>query len=410
MHMTAIEPGTYREVMGHYPTGVTAVTGVADDGRPTAMVVGTFSSVSLDPPLVSFMPTRNSSTFARLRTAKGYCINVLAHDQVDLCRALARSGEDKLAGVKWTMSPHGAPMLDDAVAYVHCVSHQTVEAGDHYIELCAVTGMEVNRPVTPLLFFQGGYGGFATRSMTARTDGDLVAAVRLGEVARPYIERIARELGCEAEVLVSVGDDELMTVSAAFGGDVPVRERIGERIPLIPPLGEAYVAENHEDVVARWLSRAASQDEKTLAKYRARLDAVRAKGWSMSRRNSEGGVGYGEFVAALQEYSAGPLTPARERAVRAIISEASHLYEVVELNDDEIYDVGSLAVPVHNPEGGISMVLRLMQLPPGASAAKVRSWVNSLKEAAAKTERALRDQHREGLEEYLSWYQSEFPM
>lgn len=408
--MTAIDPGTYREVMAHYPTGVTAVTGIADDGRPTAMVVGTFSSVSLDPPLVSFMPMIRSATFARLRTAKSYCINVLAHDQVELCRTLAVSKDDKFAGVAWTMSPYGAPMLDGAVAYVHCTSHDTIEAGDHYIELCAVTAMEVNRPVTPLLFFQGGYGGFATRSMTARTDGDLVAAVRLGEVARPYIERLARELGCEAGVMVGVGDDELMTVAAAYGGDVEVRERIGERIPLIPPLGEAYVAENGAEVIERWLSRAASQDEATLARYRARIAVVRERGWSMSRRNSAGGVGYAEFIAALQEYSAGPLTPARERAVRAIIAEASHLYEVGELDDAETYDVGSLAVPVRNPEGGISMVLRLMQLPPGASAARVRSWVDALKGAAAKTERALRDQHRDGLEEYLSWYRSEFPL
>jgi len=95
--------------------------------------------------------------------------------------------------------------------------------------------------------------------------------------------------------------------------------------------------------------------------------------------------------------------------VRAIIAE-SHLYEVVELDDAETYDVGSLAVPVHNPEGGVSMVLRLMQLPQGASARQVRAWVDALKGAAAKTERALRDQHRDGLEEYLDWYRSEFPM
>ena len=408
--MTAIEPATYREVMAHYPTGVTAVTGVADDGRPVAMVVGTFSAVSLDPPLVSFMPMISSATFARLRTAKSYCINVLAHDQVELCRTLAAPREDKLAGVGWSMSPHGAPMLDDVVAYVHCRPHRTIEAGDHYIELCEVVAMEVNRPVTPLLFFQGGYGGFTTRSMTAVTGGDLVAAVQLGEVARPYIERLARELGCEAGVLVHVGDDELMTVSAAYGGDVEVSERIGERIPLMPPVGEAYVAFNGEEAAERWLSRAATRDERVLARYRARLEAVRRQGWSMTRRNSAGGVGYAEFTAALQEYATGPLTPARERAVRATIAEAAHLYEVVELDDAETYDVGSLVVPVRNPEGGVSMLLRLLQLPQNASAERVRGWVAALQDAAAKTERALRDQHRDGLEEYLSWYRSEFPM
>lgn len=408
--MAAIDPAVFREVMGHYPTGVTVVTGVADDGEPIGMVVGTFASVSLDPPLVSFMPTTGSFTFARLRTAKSYCINVLAHDQQDLCRLMAAPRAGKFDEVGWSLSTHGAPMLDDAVAHVHCASDQTIEAGDHYIELCRVEDMSVNRPVTPLLFFQGGYGGFSTHSMAARTGTDLVAAVQLGEVARPHIERLARELGCEVGAIVSVGNDELMTVAAAYGGDVEVREPIGERIPLIPPLGEAYVADNGDDVVERWLAKAASQDEEVRAKYRARLDAVRAKGWSMSRRNPEGGVDYPELLDALQEYSSGPLTPARERAVRAVIAEASHLYEVVELEAGQIYDVGALVVPVHNPDGSISMVLRLMQLPPEASADRVRAWVEALRGAASKVERALRDQARAGLDEYLRWYHSEFPM
>ena len=80
----SIDPLRYREVMGHYPTGVTVVTGFAEGGEPVGMVVGTFTSVSLDPPLVAFLPTVASQTFARLRTAEAFCINVLAHDQVEL--------------------------------------------------------------------------------------------------------------------------------------------------------------------------------------------------------------------------------------------------------------------------------------------------------------------------------------
>jgi flavin reductase (DIM6/NTAB) family NADH-FMN oxidoreductase RutF/DNA-binding IclR family transcriptional regulator len=408
--MAAINPAVFREVMGHYPTGVTVVTGIADDGEPIGMVVGTFASVSLDPPLVSFMPTTGSFTFARLRTATSYCINVLAHDQMDLCRLMAVPRPGKFDDVGWSMSPAGAPVLDDAVAHIHCTSDQTIEAGDHFIELCRVDDMAVNRPVTPLLFFQGGYGGFSTHSMTARTDTDLVAAVQLGEVARPQVERLARDLGCEAGVIVNVGDDELMTVAAAYGGDVEVREPIGERIPLVPPLGEAYVADNGDEVVERWLARAASQDEDVRETYLARLEAVRTKGWSMSRRSREGGVDYSQLLDALQEYSFGSLTPARERAVRSIIAEASHLYEIVDLDDAETYDVGGIVVPVHNPDSTISMVLRLMQLPSEASADQVRDWIESLQGAAAKVERALRDQARQGLDEYLRWYHSEFPM
>lgn len=408
--MGTIDPGTFRDVMGHYPTGVTVVTGIADDGEPIGMVVGTFTSVSLDPPLVSFMPTTGSYTFARLRTASTYCINVLAHDQMDLCRLMAAPRPGKFDEVGWSLSAHGAPMLDDAVAHIHCTSDQTIEAGDHFIELCRVDDMGVNRPVTPLLFFQGGYGGFSTSSMTARTDSDLVAAVQLGEVARPHIERLARELGCEAGAIVSVGDAELMTVAAAYGGDVEVREPIGERIPLMPPLGEAYVADNGDEVIEQWLARASSQDEDVREKYRARLDAVRTKGWSMSRLGREGGVAYSQLLDALREYSSGPLTPARERAVRAVIAEASHLYEIIELDEAQTYDVGGLVVPVHNPDGSISMVLRLMQLPPGMPAERVRGWIDALQAASGKVERALRDQARQGLDDYLRWYHSEFPM
>lgn len=408
--MGAIDPSTFREVMGHYPTGVTVVTGVADDGEPIGMVVGTFASVSLDPPLVSFMPTTGSFTFARLRTAKSYCVNVLAHDQMDLCRLMAAPRPGKFDDVSWSLSAHGAPVLDDAVAHIHCTSDQTIEAGDHFIELCHVDDMSVNRPVTPLLFFQGGYGGFSTSSMTARTDSELVAAVQLGEVARPHIERLARELGFEVGAIVSVGNDELMTVAAAYGGQVEVREPIGERIPLMPPLGEAYVADNSDDVVERWLARAPSQEDAVLEKYRNRLGVVRAKGWSMSRRNPEGGIDYAQLLDALREYSSGPLTPARERAVRSVIAEASHLYEVVELEAGQTYDVGALVVPVRNPDGSISMVLRAMQLSPDAPAARVLAWIEALQAAAGKVEQALRDQARQGLDDYLRWYHSEFPM
>ena len=82
-----VDPALYREVMGDHPTGVAVVTGV-DDGEPVGMVVGTFSAVSLDPPLVSFMPTVNSGTYARLAASPGIPrINVLAVHQLDPCAA-----------------------------------------------------------------------------------------------------------------------------------------------------------------------------------------------------------------------------------------------------------------------------------------------------------------------------------
>ena len=152
-----MDPARYREVMGHYPTGVVVVTGLLDDA-PAGMVVGTFASVSMDPPLVSFMPMKTSRTYARLLEAPSLCLNVLAHDQGDVGRTLAGGSPDKFDQVAWTVSPRGAPVLGDAVAHIHAHVVRQVEAGDHWITLCAVDDMEVVRPVTPLLFFQGGYG------------------------------------------------------------------------------------------------------------------------------------------------------------------------------------------------------------------------------------------------------------
>jgi flavin reductase (DIM6/NTAB) family NADH-FMN oxidoreductase RutF len=400
----------YREVMGHYPTGVVVVTSTADDGEPIGMVVGTFASVSLDPPLVSFMPTKTSETFRQLRTVSAYCVNVLAFDQVELCRTIASRRPGKFDSVAWSTSPLGAPMLDDAVAHIHCVPSRSVEAGDHYIVLCEVKAAEVRRPVTPLLFFQGGYGGFSPQTMSAKTDADLIAAVRLSEVARPQIERLAHQFRCEAAVLVAVGDEDLMITASAYGGCSEMREPIGQRIPLIPPIGETYVAWAGDAVIERWLARAADQSEEALSKHRQRLASVREKGWAMARVGREGGAGYAKLLDALQEYSASTLLPARARAVRAVIAESCYFYDTVELDDAVTYDLGSLGVPVANPDGSVSLVLRLMQLPTGASASEVRGWVETLRSAACTVARRLRDQDRGGLDEYLEWFRAEFPI
>ncbi|MFP8903357.1 flavin reductase family protein [Streptomyces atacamensis] len=165
----AVAPTEYRRVMGHYPTGVSVVTGMRDS-TPIGMVVGTFSAVSMDPPLVSFMPTLTSGTYALLREASSFCVNVLAADQMELCRTMAVPSPDKFDGVPWTLSPFGAPRLAGVVAYVDCVPEQEVPAGDHLITLCRVQAMETGRDASPLVFFQGGYGEFAR---TGRADAEL---------------------------------------------------------------------------------------------------------------------------------------------------------------------------------------------------------------------------------------------
>lgn len=404
-----IDPALYREVLGHYPTGVTVVTAF-DGDEPIGMVVGTFTSVSLDPPLVAFMPTTTSGTYARLASASAYCINVLAHDQQDLCRTMATPSDDKFAAVAWHRSAIGAPVLDDAVAQIHCTPEQEIEAGDHYIVLCRVLGLEVTRPVTPLLFFQGGYGGFSPAGMSARGDADLIAALRLTDGARDEVERMAQALKCEAAVLVGVGPDELTTAFSAYGGTAEMVEPLGQRIPLIPPIGEAYVAGAAPEVVEHWLSKVNPKDAELIEQYRARLASVERRGAGISFLRGDGPVEYERLGEALREYGTGELTPAREREFRGLLASTKCFFEDRDLVPTEVYRVGGIVVPVHNPEGDISMVLRVTQLPAAATGAQVEEWISTVQQAARSVERQLAAAGRCVLRDYRAWYDADFPM
>ena len=158
-----IDGANFRHVLGHYPTGVCVVTASAEDGAPAGMVVGSFTSVSLDPPLVAFFPDKGSSSWPRIEKAGKFCVNVLARDQQDICRKFAARGGDKFAGVSHRLSANGSPILDGAVAWIDCSLHAVHEAGDHYIALGLVNALEVHNPnnAGPLLFYQGSYGEFA---------------------------------------------------------------------------------------------------------------------------------------------------------------------------------------------------------------------------------------------------------
>jgi len=406
----SVDPSAYRDVLGHYPTGVTVVTAF-DGEEPIGMVVGTFTSVSLDPPLVAFMPTRGSGNYARLANADSYCINVLAHDQLEVCRTMAVPREGKFAQVAWQRSEHGSPLLEGVVAHIHCTPESQIEAGDHYIVLCRVQALEVNRPVTPLLFFQGGYGGFSPAGMAAKGDADLISAIRLADTAKTPVERLAQRLQCEAAALVGVGPDELTTAFSAYAGSAEMVEPLGERIPLIPPIGEAYVAGAASDVMERWLAKVFPQDEELLGQYRARLAAVARDGVAVSVLGDREQHEYDALRAALREYGEGELTPAREREFRQLLAQNRCFFEDFELVRDRTYTVGGIVAPVRNPEGDISMVLRVTQLPGKVTGDVVENWIAAVKSAAAEVERVLaRAAGQVVLQDYRDWYAADFPM
>jgi 3-hydroxy-9,10-secoandrosta-1,3,5(10)-triene-9,17-dione monooxygenase reductase component len=155
-----IDQALYRQVLGHFPTGVTVVTAAADDG-PVGLAIGSFSSVSLDPALVAFFPAKSSSSWPGIEAAGAFCVNVLAEDQEDVCRRFATKGVDKFEGLGYKPAGSGAPLLDGVLAWIDCDLHEVIDAGDHWCVLGQVRELEVAREAGPLVFFRGGYGRFA---------------------------------------------------------------------------------------------------------------------------------------------------------------------------------------------------------------------------------------------------------
>ena len=155
----SIDAAKFREVLGHFPTGVVVITAIAPDGSPLGMTVGSFTSVSLEPPLVAFLPEKKSRSWARLR-ANGprFGVNVLAHHQDGVSASVALRETEKFAGFEWRLSPKGLPVVSGCVAYIDCTTEQIVEAGDHDIVIGRVDHLAVEAGGDPLVFHAGAYG------------------------------------------------------------------------------------------------------------------------------------------------------------------------------------------------------------------------------------------------------------
>ena len=152
-----VDPGTMRDVLGHFASGVTVVTAQGDEG-PIGFTCQSFSSLSLDPPLVVIAPARTSRTWPQLRALGRFCVNVLAEDQTELSVAFARSGVDKFAGVPWRPSRLGQPVLEDVVAWIDCELWAEYDGGDHTIVAARVLDLGADGRRGPLLFHRGAYG------------------------------------------------------------------------------------------------------------------------------------------------------------------------------------------------------------------------------------------------------------
>jgi 3-hydroxy-9,10-secoandrosta-1,3,5(10)-triene-9,17-dione monooxygenase reductase component len=154
-----VDQAAFRQVLGHFATGVTVVTG-ADDAGPVGLSVNSFTSLSLDPPLVAFAVKRESTTWPRIRATGRFAVNILSEEQETVCRRFASAGGDRFDGIAWRPSPGGSPVLDGALAWIDATVEAEHNAGDHVMVIGRVSQLGVAREGTPLLFYRGGYGRF----------------------------------------------------------------------------------------------------------------------------------------------------------------------------------------------------------------------------------------------------------
>lgn len=162
----AFDAQQFRNVLGHFPTGVTVVTGLNGD-EPVGFTIGSFTSVSLDPPMVGFLPMSDSETWAAMAAGGKFCVNVLSRAQTDLCWKFAKTDNEseRFNDVDWHQSPGGSPILDRAVAWIDCTVEDVYEMGDHKFVLGNVGALDADADGDgdgpyPLLFFRGTLGGF----------------------------------------------------------------------------------------------------------------------------------------------------------------------------------------------------------------------------------------------------------
>ena len=373
----AINPAWFRQVLGQYPTGVCVITAIVGDGEPAGMVVGSFTSVSLNPPLVAFLPDRNSSTWARLRSADHFCVNILGAEQEAVCRRFASkdAGCSKFEGLALRTAPSGAPILDGVVAWIDCKRHTLHHAGDHDIVIGEVKELQIEAGGLPLLFFQGGYGCFLPRSLAAQdTLGTLTEQLRDVDVARPFMEELADELSARCIATVQVDDEVVVAASAGRASRGSVATLVGQRFPFIPPTSSVFAAWRDEKARAAWLAANAPADRADA--FARALALVRERGFSLGLSSDA----QREFAMAVnrlaQERSA-----AKSVDLRDLIQSLS--FDPPALDDEVARMVRLVSVPVRLGDEKVALALTLHDFTRAAGLEELQGIIERMRRAAA---------------------------
>lgn len=346
----SIDPQTYRRVLGQYPTGVCVVTAISPEHGLSGMVVGSFTSVSLDPPLIAFFPAKSSTSWPKIEAAGHFCVNILSADQEDVCRTFFATSGDKFTGLKTTPASSGAPVIDGAVAWIDCAIDRVDDAGDHYLVMGRVLELGTATAALPLLFFQGGYGRFAPMSLAAPDSrGLLTEPLRHVDLVRPLMERFATDNDCQCIATTRLDDEVVVVASAGRPQDVGEPETlVGQRMPFAPPMGSVFAAWDGATAAETWLGLTTDLVERE--RHRHALRSVVARGVSLGLLTAA----QREFASTL-ESMAGRTEPLPRTLLWGLIQQLS--YDPVHLTDETKEAVRQISAPVFNAAGKVALAL-----------------------------------------------------
>lgn len=146
-----------RNALGCFATGVCVLTAMSKDGVPVGLTLNSFTSVSLEPPLVLACIARTVSSLSTIEASDHFAINVLQSNQQDVSTIFATRVEDRFSKVTWTAGTNGTPIISDALASVECSRHAVHDGGDHIILVAHVDRANFDPGQKPLLYFRGNY-------------------------------------------------------------------------------------------------------------------------------------------------------------------------------------------------------------------------------------------------------------
>ena len=156
-----IDPRSLRNVLGCFATGVAVLTTRASTGQHVAVTINSFSSVSLDPPLVLFALSKGSNVLPHFQSARDFAVNILSHGQESLSNMFARPSSADWKEVGFMEGENGCALFTDSLAQLECETHAEIDGGDHRVFFGTVVRLHLHSVVDPLLFYRGQYGGYS---------------------------------------------------------------------------------------------------------------------------------------------------------------------------------------------------------------------------------------------------------